>query len=240
MNDENTNKKNQQLMNGNVIKIALPKGRLMESTKELLEKSKIFLSGSERNYKPESNISEFEFRILKPRNIPKMVEEGLVDVGIIGLDLVEDENASVEFILDLKTMPVFLMVAAPKNFRDSTAPKTLTVASEYTEITKGYFRSKNKKFRIIKTYGSTECFVPEFADVIVDHTQSGRSLKQNNLKVLDVIMKSTTRLIANSKLEEQKLETVLKLKKMLSAGLKKMNLNYSEFLTEEQIRTNNF
>lgn len=219
------------------IKIAIPTGRLMESTKELFEKSGIHLNGSDRNYKPESNEPEFEFRIIKPRNIPKMVEEGMVDAGIVGLDMVEDENTSVEFILDIKTMPVFLIVAAPASYKEKKIP---IVASEYTEIAKRYFQSKQKKCRILKTYGSTECFVPEFADVIVDHTQTGTSLKQNNLKVIDLIMKSTTRLIATPGLNEEKVKTLMRLRQMLAKGMEKMDFSYPNFLTEEQIRNNSF
>ena len=220
------------------LKIALPKGRLLKSTKELLEKSGIFLNGSERNYKPDSNLKNIQFYIIKPRNIPKLVEQGLFDAGIVGLDLVKDEESSAISIMDLKLMPVYLMIASPHK----TIPKkqTLKIASEYTGITTHYFKKKNQKIEILKTYGSTECFVPEFADIIVDHTQSGSTLKQNNLTVHDVILKSTTHLFVTPNLSKQKLNEIKKLKPLFSKGLKQIDLSYSEFLTEDQIRTNNF
>ncbi len=220
------------------LKIALPKGRLLESTKELLEKSGITLDGSDRNYKPYSNHEQFEFYIIKPRNIPKMVEEGLFDVGIVGMDLVEDEDAQLKSIMNLKTMPVYLVVASAS--QTDLTKSGLTIASEYTGITRKYFENLSPGFKILKTYGSTECFVPEFAHIIVDHTQTGSSLKQNGLKVLDVIMKSTTNLFARENLDEEKLKIVEELKKMLSEGVGKMDFSYPNFLTEEQIRTNNF
>src|SRR3989339_592746 len=172
-----------KLMTGEemTIKVALPKGHLFDSTLELLEKSGIYLRLSERNYKPASNCLDFEFRIVKPRNIPKMVEMGMVDAGIIGLDLIEDEKAKVNLVLDLKTMPVHLVVAGlnRKDYDKSKTQSKLVIASEYSEITKKYFSGK-KEFQLLKTYGSTECFVPEFADAIVDHVQSGASLRENN------------------------------------------------------------
>jgi ATP phosphoribosyltransferase len=220
------------------LKIALPKGRLMESTKELLEKSGIQLEGTERNYRPDSNQPEIDFYIIKPRNIPKMVEEGLFDAGIVGLDLVEDEGASLKSMADLKLMPVYLIVASADD--SALGKEKITVASEYTGITEKYFAAKGKQFKILKTYGSTECFVPEFADVIVDHTQTGTSLKQNGLQVKDLILRSTTNLFATSKLSEEKLLVLERLKEKLLEGLEKMDLSYPNFLTEEQIRTNKF
>lgn len=256
------------------IKIALPKGHLFDSTLELLEKSGIHLMLSERNYKPASNCPDFEFRIVKPRNIPKMVEMGMVDVGIIGLDLIEDEKAKVNLVLDLKTMPVHLVVAGlnrkdydksktqsqqaeeyerafPKAIEFLVFPLTsivtasygvcaqrkqsqLVIASEYSEITKKHFSGK-KEFQLLKTYGSTECFVPEFADVIVDHVQSGASLRENNLQILEIIMSSTTHLVANTNLDILKYRKVLELKDKLAEGLKKVDLSYPNFLTREQI-----
>ena len=216
------------------LKIALPKGRLWESTQELLEKSGIILDNVERRYKPISNHNEIEFYIVKPRNIPKMVEQGLFDAGIVGIDLVKDEGANVNINLDLKTMPVYLVVAGVKEKKKDT----LVIASEYVGITKEYFKKKNQKINILKTYGSTECFVPEFADLIVDHVQTGRSLVQNNLNVFDLIMKSTTHLISQKELSHDKKRILQSFSKSLEKGLELVDLNYPQFLTEENIRNN--
>jgi len=221
------------------IRIALPKGRLWDSTHELFEKSEIYLNLEDRGYQPKSNLKNIEFYMLKPRDIPKMVELGFVDAGIVGTDLVEDENADVSRMLDLKTMPVYLIVAGKrKQKRIMNAKKNrMIVASEYAGIAKKYFRSKKIKFRLIKTHGATECFVPKFADIIVDHTQTGITLKKNNLKVFDIIMKSTTHFIVHKRLNNKKIEELNIFKNKLISGMEKMDLSYSEFLDEHKIIT---
>lgn len=225
----------------NKIKLALPKGRLWESTNELLQKSGINLNNRDRDYRPSSDQESVEFYIVKPRNIPKMVEQGLVDAGIVGIDLVEDEDAFVDQVLDLKTLPVFLVVAGKREAEDvHRGQNKIVVASEYEQITRKYFSRRGNNFNLLRTYGSTECFVPEFADLIVDHVQSGKSLKRNGLKVLDVILKSTTHLIANKNLPEEKNEILEGLRQKLALGLPKMDFNYPGFLNEEEVRTNSF
>lgn len=233
-----------------VLKVALPKGRLWDSTMELLEKSGIKLGWEFRNYQPSSNLGNVKFYIVKPRNIPKMVEKGMVDIGIVGHDLVVDEKADVNDLLDLKTMPIYLVLAAKNNcdlLENGKLTDNLMVATEYSNISHKYLDKIFRLFRIIKTYGSTECFVPDFADIIIDHTQTGETLKKNGLKVLDVIMTSTTRLIGNKSLssgvDEEgngKKEVADQFVGMLAKGLEKIDLNYPNFLTEEQVRNNQF
>lgn len=214
------------------MRLALPKGRLWESVMELFEKSEIKVDSKHRNYKPTSNLDNVELFVVKPRNIPKLVESGLVDAGIVGIDLVKDENAEVELILDLKTMPVYLIVAG----KQKPNSNKIRVASEYTEITKKYFKEKGIDFEILKTYGSTECFVPEFADLIVDHTQTGETLQKNNLEIFDLIMKSTTHLISNKNVTNKTKKLIENLKIKLEKGITQMDFKYPNFISEEKIR----
>jgi len=216
------------------IKIALSKGRLFESTLELFKKSGIILDVKHRNYKPTSNLKNVEFFVIKPRNVPKMVEQNMFDAGIVGIDLVHDEQANVSKVLDLKTMPVFIVVAGKEEVSQNKS-LPLTIASEYTNIAKDYFKKKNQPIDVIKTYGSTECFVPDFANLIIDHTQSGETLKKNKLKVFDIVLRSTTHLIANTALTKEQKETLNELKEKLKLGLEKMDLSYPNFLTKEEI-----
>jgi ATP phosphoribosyltransferase len=225
MSNQNNNKK---------IKIALSKGRLFESTLELFEKSGIILDVKHRNYKPTSNLKNVEFFVIKPRNVPKMVEQNMFDVGIVGIDLVHDEQANVSKILDLKTMPVFIVVAGKKE-ANQTNHSQLTIASEYTNIAKEYFKKQNQPIDVIKTYGSTECFVPDFANLIVDHTQSGETLKKNKLMVFEIVLRSTTHLIANMGLTNEQKKTLNDLKEKLKLGLEKMDFTYPNFLSQEEI-----
>lgn len=217
------------------LKIALPSGKLLDSTLELLKKSGISISVSDRNCKPKSSLKNLRFYIIKPRDIPQLVSSGMMDVGIVGLDLILDSKCKTEILLDLKTMPVYLVVAGRKPYGKL---KNARVAAEYANIAKRHFKSKNIK--IIKTHGSTECFVPDFADAVVVSVQTGATLKQNNLKVFGVIMKSTTRMISNTKsLKERKSEIAL-LKRMLERGMKKMDLRYNGFLTEGEVKASSF
>lgn len=216
------------------LKIALPKGNLFKSTISLLKASGIDLYVFEKNHKPQSNYENLQFFIIKPRDIPAMVEKGMVDVGFVGLDLVKDENADVKLHLDLKTMPVFLVFAT--NDIKRLEKNNVTIASEYLNIAKDFFSVKNKNFSYIKTSGATECFVGDFADAIVEHIQSGASLKANNLKIVDIIMKSTTHLIGNKRLGDEKREILNSLIDKLNNGIEKIDTSYPEFLTEEEIK----
>jgi ATP phosphoribosyltransferase len=232
------------------LKVALPKGHLWESTEELLRLGGITIDNVERRYRPPTNQKDIQFYIVKPRNIPKMVESGMVDVGIVGVDLVMDEGADVNLQMDLKTMPVYLVMASTSNYQEQGKRGQekekqenqikLKVASEYTGIAKTYFEKKGQEVEIFKTYGSTECFVPEFAQVIVDHVQTGRGLKQNNLQVFDMIMKSTTHLISNKNIGQEKQTILAEFGEKLAKGLAQMDLSYPGFLTKEEIINNDF
>ncbi len=214
-----------------ILKIALPIGHLQESTEELLHKSGIHLSFPDRQYN--SAFKGIDFFLVKPRNIPKMVARGMVDAGIVGLDMVRDERARVKLVLDLKTMPVHLVVAGKPYKKKRKIP---LVATEYTNIARSYFRKRGIKVKLIKTYGATEGFVPDFADMIVDHVQTGRSLKENGLAVLGMIMNSTTHLVAFKELSKSKQKALASFCRKLRLGMDKMHLDYPEFLSEEKIR----
>ncbi|MDO8555729.1 MAG: ATP phosphoribosyltransferase [Nanoarchaeota archaeon] len=216
------------------IRIALPKGRLWESTVTILQKAGMILEWKEKGYRPKSNMVDIDFFIVKPRNIPKLVESGLVDMGIVGADLVQDEQASVKFLLDLKALPVYVCVAGKRR----VDKKRLVVATEYESIARQYFAEKNIPISILKTYGSTECFVPAFADVIVDHVQTGTALLENGLRVYDIIMKSTTQLIAHTNLSSGKQRRILLVRDLLADALNDLSFIYPEFLSEKQIRNN--
>lgn len=215
------------------LKIALPKGRLFESTLALLEQSGIILNNQLRNYKPESNLAGVQFYVIKPRNIPKLVEQGLFDAGIVGQDLIIDEQAQVELVLNLHTMPVYLVLAGQTDYH---AKNKIIVASEYTAIATKYLQQKGLDFSLLKTYGSTEAFVPDFADLIIDHTQTGTTLRQNKLRVFDIIMKSTTYLLAHHNLSTEKRVLLQEFQQQLQRGLANLDLSYPNFLTDAQIK----
>ena len=226
-----------ELLEGMRLRVALPKGRLFDSTIELLSKADINIVVEGRKYKPESDCAGLELFIIKPRNIPKMVEEGLLDAGFVGNDLVEDEEAQVDALLDSGLMPVHLIVAGRQ---EPPQGKAVRVATEYTNIARAYFAKRGVPFEILKTYGSTECFVPEFADVIVDHAQTGASLRENGLRVLDIVMSSSTKLIANRSLDRRRREELEALARRLEEAAGRIDRSYPGFLSAQELRENRF
>ena len=227
---------------GGRLRIALPKGRLFESTVELFTKAGITIEVKGREYKPRSSESGIELFIIKPRNIPKMVEQGLIHAGIVGNDLVEDEGAKVDTVLDLGLMPVHIVVAGKKGMDENGFARTekLRVATEYAGIASEYFSKRGITFEILKTYGSTECFVPDFADVIVDHAQTGSSLRENDLRVLDVVMSSSTKIIAHKNLDTPHAKILQNIVASIDAASKSIDRSYHGFLSAQDLRENKF
>ena len=215
------------------LRIALPKGRLFQSTIDLLQKSGIAINLEERNYRPLSNHRLFQFYIVKPRNIPSLIKNGYVDVGFVGIDLLEDEGVNLPS-LDLGILPVYLVVAGKKGY-PLKKKKRIVIATEYVRLAREYCKKKKLSYSIIKTYGCTECFVPDFADVIVDHAQTGKTLEKNNLIILDVIMKSTLHLVFRDSLTPTKKKALHLLKNLLNQSLFQVDRTYPSFLEENKV-----
>ncbi len=180
------------------LKLALPKGKLYENVVNILEDSGYCLSKNGRNYRPLISDPEIEIKLLKPQNIPKLVELGSQDIAFTGYDWVVEQDADVIELLDLNFDPVKLIVAIPDssdfNFLKNNK---IRVASEYEVISKQFLEKKGLDYVFIRSYGATEVFIPEDADMIIENLSTGKTLIDNNLKVCDEILNSSTRLIAN-------------------------------------------
>ncbi len=186
-------------MSNDKITLALPKGRMFNAVVHLLEQCGLEVSGQERSYRPRSSDPRVALKILKPQNIPPLVELGRHDLGFTGRDWVVETSARVMELYDPELDPVTLVAAAPTGW-DSPAPEdahTVVVASEYESIAREYLARKGWKYRFVRSYGATEVFPPDDADLIVDNTASGQTLKENGLRVIDEIMQSSTRFIAS-------------------------------------------
>jgi ATP phosphoribosyltransferase len=212
------------------LRFAIPKGSLESDTLDLLRRAFYEVKGAERTYRPLISDREIELKILRPQEIPIYVAEGYYDVGITGLDWVEETAAKVEVLKDLEYGRVRLVMAAPitcgyKSLSDllerrlsSNLP--IRISTEYLNITsqrimanevyQRYFGNKtpmivtpwfrkgeNPSVCIFLSFGATEAKPPEEADAIVDNTETGRTLEQNNLAVIEEFMTSTAVLIAN-------------------------------------------
>jgi len=182
------------------IRLGLPKGRMETGVLTLLADAGIRVRPSARGYRPEVSLPGAEAKLLKPQNIVEMLALGSRDAGFAGADWVAELQADVVELLDTGLDPVELVAAAPgallENGRLPT-DRRLVVASEYERITRRWIGANGLCAEFVRSYGATEVFPPEDADVIVDNTATGATLDANGLAVVDVLMRSSTRLYAH-------------------------------------------
>ncbi|MCX7957782.1 MAG: ATP phosphoribosyltransferase [Deltaproteobacteria bacterium] len=182
------------------IRMVLPKGRMFENVLNLLKESGISIRTDERSYRPYVNSEHLEVKLMKAQNIPKLIEIGSHDIGFTGYDWIEETGSDVEELLDTGFDTVSIVSAVPTgiNLKSLEKKRRIIVASEYENITKNYLRTKGiTKYIFVRTFGATEVFPPDDADMIVDNMATGKTLKSNNLKIMDKILSSSTRFIAN-------------------------------------------
>lgn len=181
------------------IKLILPKGRIQEKVQRLLERTGMAVSGTSRSYRPACADEGIEIKVLKPQNVPEMVALGRHDCGFTGRDWVLEQGSDVIELLDLGFDPVTIVAAVPEEMADSYAKldRKLVLASEYRKLAMDYIEKKKLDAVFVQAYGATEALPPEDADMIIDNTATGSTLRTNRLAVVDELMKSTTRFICN-------------------------------------------
>lgn len=182
------------------LKIVIPKGRLNKKVTQLLNDVGLGIETDERRYIPRVEDPDIEAKIMKPQNIPQLVEIGSHDIGFTGLDWVTETGADVEELMDLGFDPVTIVAAVPEYLSENDMyTRKIIAASEYETIAKQFLESRGCDYYLIRTFGATEVFPPDDADLIVDNMASGRTLEEHKLKVIHRFMASTTRMIANKK-----------------------------------------
>ena len=180
------------------LKIVIPKGRIFQNVVSLFNEAGFQLEIDDRGYTPWISDPEIEIKCMKPQNIAQLVELGSHDAGFTGFDWIAETSAKVSEILDLKFDPVRIVSAIPRNRTPADLKKKkIVVASEYENISRRYLDRGGFDYLFLRTYGATEVFPPDDADMIIDNVSSGRTLKANSLKIVDTLMSSSTRLIAN-------------------------------------------
>lgn len=181
------------------IRLALPKGRISEEVVRLLGASGIAIRSNGRSYRPQVTGDEIEAKYLKPQNIPRLLEIGAHDCGFTGHDWVVESGADVVEILDTTLDPVTLVAAAPEGTagRLDGLGRPLIVASEYEAITRRYMESRARRYLFIRTFGATEVYPPEDADLILDLVATGSTLRENHLVAVDEVLRSSTRFVAS-------------------------------------------
>ena len=183
------------------LTFALAKGRLARKTLEIFEKIGITC---EEMKDPDTRKLIFvneelrlRFFLAKASDVPTYVEYGAADIGVVGKDILLDGEPDVYELLDLNIGKCRVCVAGPDDYVEDRE-SVLRVATKFTKIAKDYYNSKNREIEIIKLNGSIELApILGLTDVIVDIVESGRTLKENHLKVLETVCPISARLIAN-------------------------------------------
>lgn len=182
-----------------ILQLAVPKGRMYEGVVHLLADAGVSISQTARSYRPHVTLPGCEVKILKPQNIVEMLHVGSRDLGFAGADWVAELDGELVELVDTGLDPVRVVAAAPElMLEDGRLPaRELVVASEYENLTRRWISRRDIKARFVRSYGATEVFPPEDADLIVDNTATGSTLEANGLQIVDELMTSSTRLYAN-------------------------------------------
>ena len=183
-----------------MLNIALPKGRLGDKVYNMLAAIGYDCPGYyEQNRKlvfesPEKNL---RYLLVKPSDVAIYVEHHAADVGIVGKDILLENSSDVYELMDLKIGKCRMAVAAPEGYIEDT-DRTLRVATKYVNIAKAFYAGKNRDIQIIKLNGSIELApILGLTDVIVDIVETGNTLRENNLKVIEEFQDISARFIAN-------------------------------------------
>jgi ATP phosphoribosyltransferase len=189
----------------NKIKLGLPAGSLQNTTLEMFRKAGYSIHIGERSYYPYIDDEEIECVLMRAQEIPKYVEDNVLDVGLTGKDWITETAVDVIEMADLNyskrgLRPVRLVLAVPQDspFKKAEDLSGKRIATELVETTKRYFAEKGIEAIISFSWGATEVKPPLLADAIAELTETGRSLKANQLKVIETILVSTPRVIMNS------------------------------------------
>ena len=192
------------MSDGSKLVLGLPKGSLQETTVQLFAKAGYDVRISGRSYYPSIDDPEIECILIRPQEMARYVGQGVLDCAVTGHDWVLETGAEVEEIADLRAPwpnygPVRWILAV-KDDSDFRTPKDLggkRIATEVMGLTQRYFERLGVEVKLEFSWGATEVKPPVLADAIVDVTETGSSLRANQLRVIDQILESTPRLIAH-------------------------------------------
>ena len=202
-----------------MVNIALPKGRLGEKVYGLLKNAGFAcpeLEESSRKLVFENAEKGVRYFWVKPSDVSIYVERGAADIGVAGKDILLEYRPDVYELLDLNIGKCRMAVAGPTGFRDSTAT-TLRVATKFPEIAQTYYNEKCRDIEIIKLNGSIELApIMGLSDVIVDIVETGKTLKENNLEVIETIVPISARLISNKVSYQFRNEKIQRLVKQIT------------------------
>jgi len=188
----------------NTLRLGLPKGSLQEATFGLFKKAGFSIKSGSRSSVPSCDDPEIDIRLIRAQEISHYVELGLLDAGITGLDWITENQSDVVEVSDLiygkvGMRPVRWVLAVP-NDSPIQSVKDLEgkrIATEAVGITGQYLEKNGVKAEVEFSWGATEVKTPELVDAIIELTETGNSLRANDLRIVDTLLESTTKFIAN-------------------------------------------
>ena len=202
-----------------VLKLGIPKGSLQKATFDLFEKAGFNVSGFERSYFPRIDDPQIQLIMLRAQEMSRYVEDGVLDAGFTGYDWIQENNSDVHEVCELQyskatSNPTRWVLAVP-NESGIEKPEELEggiIATELVNATRRYFEEKGINVKVEFSWGATEVKA-RLVNGIVELTETGSSIRANNLKIIDTLMTSTTRFIANKTawtddFKKQKIESI--------------------------------
>jgi len=187
-----------------ILKLGIPKGSLENATIDLFRRAGFNIATSSRSYFPAIDDPEIECMLIRAQEMPRYVEDGVLDAGLTGRDWVQENEAQVETVAELiyakqSFGKVRWVLAAPEAspYRSVKDLQGKIIATELVCTTKRYLASQGVTANVEFSWGATEVKPPELADAIVEVTETGSSLRANKLRIIDTVLESNTQLIAN-------------------------------------------
>jgi ATP phosphoribosyltransferase len=180
------------------LRILIPKGRIYEGIARLFADVGFGITLTDRTYRPRIPVDWLDVKIMKPQNVGELLELGGHDAGFTGIDWIRESGALVEEVMDLGFDRVRIVAAVPAELDDEALrTKKIVVATEYVNLAKTWLDVGGFDYRVVRTYGATEVFPPDDADMIIDNTSTGQTLRDNGLRIVATIMESSTRFVAS-------------------------------------------
>ena len=213
------------------LKLGIPKGSLENATIDLFRRAGFQITVNSRSYFPAIDDPNIECMLIRAQEMARYVEDGVLDAGLTGLDWIAETEASIEPIADLVYAKqsfgrVRWVLAVPEN-SDVISVKDLegkVIATELVETTKRYLERNGVNAKVEFSWGATEVKPPVLADAIVEVTETGSSLRANNLRIVETVLESNTQLIANieSWKDATKKQQLLDIKMLLDGAIAAM------------------
>jgi ATP phosphoribosyltransferase len=180
------------------LRILIPKGRIFDNVARLFAEAGFPIALADRTYRPSMGVDWLDAKIMKPQNVGELLELGSHDAGFTGIDWIRESGADVAELMDLGFDQVKIVAAVPQGFDDAALrSQKFVAATEYVNIAKAWLEKSGYQYRILRTYGATEVFPPDDADMVIDNTSSGQTLRDNGLKIIDTLLESSTRFVVS-------------------------------------------